>query len=97
MMLIPKSGKPKRNAAHMAKVAQLGCIICGYHPVHVHHVCCGRYSQRRAADTETIPLCREHHDELHAGKASWAARYGEDHTHLPRVAEMLRQIKDLTL
>ena len=97
MMLLPKSGKPARNRAHMAKVAQLPCVICGYRPVQVHHCIHGRHSQRRASDTETIPLCMTHHDELHAGKALWAARYGEDHSYLPRVAEMLRQMKDMTI
>lgn len=97
MMLLPKSGKPKRDRAHMAKVAQLPCVICQRQPVQVHHLIHGRHSQRRAADTETIPLCPECHDSLHRHPTAWKRQHGEDHTYLPRVAEMLRQMEGHTI
>lgn len=84
-----KTGKPKRNRAHMAKVAKLPCVICGRRPVQVHHVICGRYSQRRASDRETIPLCPECHADLHANKTAWRDRNGADHEYLAVVADML--------
>jgi hypothetical protein len=88
-MMYPKPQKPRRDARHMARVAELPCVICGRHPVQVHHVIHDRHAQRRAADTETIPLCPDHHRELHAGSATWRDRYGPDHGFLPRVARLL--------
>jgi hypothetical protein len=53
----------------------------------------GRYGNRKAADTEVIPLCKAHHqdgpDAIHNGKLSWVAKYGPDYSYLPRVAAML--------
>ena len=51
---------------HMAQVAALGCLLCrrlGYYgtPAEVHHLRTGTGAGRKAADTETIPLCPEHH------------------------------------
>jgi hypothetical protein len=88
-MMYPRPPKRKPDRAHLARVAELPCVICGRHPVQVHHCIHGRYSQRKADDRETIPLCREHHDELHAGKASWAEKYGPDHAFLRHVAWLL--------
>ena len=81
----------KADLAHMGRVAQLPCVICGFHPVDVHHVIHGRYSARKSPDTETIPLCRAHHSELHAGKESWAAKYGPDYGYLPFVRAMIEK------
>ena len=93
-----KSPKPVRGKAgkdHMAKVASLPCVICGYWPVQVHHVICGRFSQAKASDFQTIPLCPQHHtdgpDAIHNGKESWVEKYGEDTDYLKRVDEMLAQ------
>ena len=88
-MMFPKAGKPKRDRVHMARVAELPCVICGARPVQVHHVIHGRYSQRRASDTETIPLCPGCHDHLHHHPTAWKRQHGEDREYLPRVAEML--------
>ena len=82
----------QKDRDHLARVAALPCVICGYWPVHVHHCICDRYSQRKASDYETIPLCHEHHmgaAGIHSGKASWVEKYGPDHGYLPRVADML--------
>jgi hypothetical protein len=50
----------------MGKVAELGCMLCrllcyGETPAQVHHIRTGTGAGRRADDTETIPLCPEHH------------------------------------
>ena len=55
-----------KSSRHMARVAALGCILCrrlGYlgTPAEVHHIRTGTGAGRRAKDTETIPLCPEHH------------------------------------
>lgn len=85
----PKAGKPKRNKAHMARVATLPCVICARHPVQVHHCIHGRYSQARAPDEMTIPLCVDCHNELHADKAEWEEANGPDHGFLPEVRRQL--------
>ncbi|MDX5416057.1 MAG: hypothetical protein LPK88_07025 [Alphaproteobacteria bacterium] len=84
----------KRNPAHLARVAQLPCVICGSRPVEVHHVICGRYGQRRATDEDTIPLCYNHHrgpEGIHTIRAEWVARYGEDHEWLPHVRRWMEE------
>lgn len=83
----------REGKAHMARVAQLPCVICGARPAEVHHVICGRYSQRKASDFEVIPLCVHHHRigplAIHNNKSAWRDRYGADHDYLARVAAIL--------
>jgi len=92
--------QPKRSAAdmragkaHMARVAQLPCVICHQRPVQVHHVIHDRYSFRKASDFETIPLCRICHmdgpNAIHRNKAAWREQNGADWEYLPVVADML--------
>lgn len=93
-----KADKPSRQEImagklHMARVAQLECVICGRWPVEVHHCKSGRFSQRRESDFAVIPLCPECHrtgpNAYHAGQASWEAVNGPDTDYLPVVADML--------
>lgn len=93
-----KAERPSRQEImagklHMAKVAQLACVICGRWPVEVHHCKSGRFSQRRSSDFETIPLCPDCHrtgpNAYHAGQASWEAANGPDYEFLPVVADAL--------
>ena len=83
------SAEGKAGFAHMARVAALRCVCCGYWPVEVHHCASDRYGQRKVADTETIPLCQRHHAEFHAAKETWEAEYGKDYHYLPIVADQL--------
>jgi hypothetical protein len=85
------SDEGQADLAHMARVAQLQCVICGFWPTEVHNVIHGRYSARKSPDTATIPLCRAHHAELHAGKESWAAKWGPDYGYLPYVRNLLNE------
>ena len=89
--------------AHMARVAQLPCVICVQHGYHqtsrttVHHVICGRFSTHKSSDFDTIPLCEGHHQgmfdtsktAIHRGKQTWVELYGPDTDYLPVVADML--------
>ena len=91
-----KSPKPDRGTsagkAHMARVAGLGCILCGYSAASVHHCISGRYGSRKASDFDTIPLCHLHHqgaDGIHTDKARWEAMWGPDTDYLPIVARLL--------
>jgi hypothetical protein len=89
-----KAGKAKRDPARLAAVAKLACVICGSRPVQVHHVICGRYSQRKAPDSMTIPLCHFHHlgaGGIHQDKAAWQAAHGPDYGFLPLVDYLISQ------
>lgn len=86
--------KPSKAAgkAHMARVAQLACVICGARPIEVHHCISGRYGQRKASDMDTISLCFNHHrgpEGIHTNKAAWEELNGPDTDFLPVVADML--------
>ncbi|AXC50028.1 DUF968 domain-containing protein [Paracoccus suum] len=89
----PTAADRAAGRAHMARVAQLPCIICGARPVEVHHCISGRFGQRRVSDFDTIPLCARHHREgpfsIHGNKALWVATNGPDTDFLPRVAALL--------
>lgn len=91
-----KAPKPVRGTKaardHMARVAALPCVCCGATPVEVHHVCSGRFSQSKASDFDTLPLCYEHHRGaagIHTDKAKWEADFGPDTDYLPVVRDML--------
>lgn len=88
----PAKASKSAGRAHMARVAALPCVCCGYWPVHVHHVICGRHGQRKAPDTQTIPLCELHHtgaDGIHTRREWWVQTFGADHEYLPGVADAL--------
>ena len=46
------------------------CLICGKPKTDVHHLVFGN-SKRKIADADalTMPLCRDHQEEMHNGKA----------------------------
>src|SRR5439155_8742499 len=57
----------RRNKGHLAFVAAQPCLVCQCLPCDAHHL---KFAQPRAlgrkvSDEFTVPLCREHHDELH--------------------------------
>ena len=61
-----KAGR-KRNKAHLAFVAAQACLICKRSPCDAHHL---KFAQprslgRKVSDEFTVPLCREHHRDLH--------------------------------
>jgi hypothetical protein len=61
-----KAGR-KRNKAHLAFVAAQACVICQRSPCDAHHL---KFAQprslgRKVSDEFTVPLCREHHQDLH--------------------------------
>jgi hypothetical protein len=62
-------GRPTRhrNKAHLAFVAAQPCLICQRSPCDAHHL---KFAQprslgRKVSDEFTVPLCRDHHHELH--------------------------------
>ena len=57
----------RRNKAHLAFVAAQPCVVCQRSPCDAHHL---KFVQpkalgRKVSDEFTVPLCREHHHELH--------------------------------
>lgn len=78
--------EPDRDQAHMARVAALGCLVCG-NPSHAHH-CDGVIPKGmgpKVSDYMTAPLCPPHHlddkrDCAHGygGERAFWARHGID-------------------
>jgi hypothetical protein len=75
--------------AHMARVRKLGCCVANQDcsaagTVEAHHLTGLAYrgAGQKASDFETIPLCRNHHQDggkgvaLHAGEETWEGEYG---------------------
>lgn len=65
---MPKSNR-LRSKKHMAKVRSYGCVICKNPVCDAHHLRSEGHLASAAlknGDDFTIPLCRKHHDELHA-------------------------------
>jgi len=66
-----------RNKSHLIFVAAQPCLVCQRSPCDAHHL---KFAQlrslgRKVSDEFTVPLCREHHNELHRRgneKAWWA-------------------------
>ena len=89
---IPKAVR-KRDKAHLAFVAAQPCLICKRSPCDAHHL---KFAQPRAlgrkvSDEFTVPLCREHHQELHrhGNEVAWWANV--QITPLPVATELWRQ------
>jgi hypothetical protein len=62
----------RRNKVHLAFVAAQPCLVCQRSPCDAHHL---KFAQprtlgRKVSDEFTVPLCREHHRDLH--------RYGNE-------------------
>lgn len=56
-----------RNKSHLLFVAGRPCLICQRSPCDAHHL---KFAQprtlgRKVSDEFTVPLCRDHHQELH--------------------------------
>lgn len=63
----PAKPMRRRNKAHLAFVAAQPCLICQRTPSDAHHL---KFAQpaalgRKVSDEFTVPLCRQHHHELH--------------------------------
>ena len=64
-----------RNKAHLMFVASQSCLVCQRTPCDAHHL---KFAQPRAlgrkvSDEFTVPLCRDHHMQLHnnGNEAAW--------------------------
>jgi ERF superfamily len=67
----------RRNKVHLAFVAAQPCLVCQRSPSDAHHL---KFAQprtlgRKVSDEFTVPLCREHHRDLHrhGNEVAWWA------------------------
>ena len=59
---------------HMGRVAELPCVVCGAHGVHVHHILEGRTPGRKPSGWLTCPVCPSCHtgtNGIHGDRAMW--------------------------
>ena len=66
-----------RNKTHLRFVAAQPCLVCQRSPCDPHHL---KFAQprtlgRKVSDEFTVPLCREHHHQLHrsGNESAWWA------------------------
>jgi hypothetical protein len=83
----------KRNKAHLRFVASQPCLVCQRAPCDAHHL---KFAQarslgRKVSDEFTVPLCREHHQDLHrhGNELAWWANL--QITPLPIASELWTQ------
>jgi hypothetical protein len=85
-----RSDARKQGLEHMARVAQLLCLVCGAWPVEVHHMPDPR------SDMRVIPLCPQHHRReygagaFHYSPKAFYAAHGSADELLARVARLLQ-------
>jgi hypothetical protein len=87
---VPKHGRIKegriKTRLYMEWICTKPCLVCGVAGVQAHHPINsikfpsrGKYG--KAHDTETVPLCFPHHQELHVhigDEAKFEDKYGLD-------------------
>lgn len=66
------------SRAYMDAVKGLPCVCCGAPADDAHHPHGVGYKggATKVPDCWTLPLCRQHHDELHHNVAAWEEKYG---------------------
>lgn len=81
---------------HLARVAALGCLICGCQ-AEIHHIRARGSMGKRSSHFETISLCPRHHRTgghgvaIHAGQKTFEAKYGTEEELLDRVNWLLKE------
>jgi hypothetical protein len=64
-----------RNKAHLMFVVSQPCLVCQRSPCDAHHLKFAepRALGRKVSDEYTVPLCRDHHQQLHrhGNEAGW--------------------------
>lgn len=82
----------RADPKHLARVRELGCIICGG-PASAHHIRHGQGMEQKADDREAIPLCYYHHQGEqgihHLGTKRWQAIYGTEQDLLQKTLQLL--------
>ena len=76
---------PAVERRHMARVAEMGCLVCGG-PSTIHHVTSDGHKRLTRSHRRVVPLCPRHHQIQHGpresvealGHAGFQATYGID-------------------
>ena len=70
--------------SHMARVAELPCVVRGTFGVQVHHIRMANVTGagQKASDWLTIPLSPEEHALLHKDIKAWEMRNGRQIDHV---------------
>jgi hypothetical protein len=70
----------RRSKAHLAHIRAQACVVCQRQPCDAHHL---KFAQARAlgrkvSDEFTVPMCRDHHSDLHrhGNEIAWWANLG---------------------
>ena len=90
-----KKAATKAEKEHMARVADLGCIICGNNYCEIHHITTLRGFGGRSKHTEVLPLCFLHHRggqrgvALHEGIKTWEEKHGTQIELLEKVNQQI--------
>ena len=83
----------KKEKEHLAKVASLGCYVCGS-DAEIHHIRKHTGMSLRPSHYETIPLCFVHHrtgkDSIHLGKKLFIEKYGTEQEILEITRERIK-------
>lgn len=84
----------KKQRLRWDAISQLGCIVCGYPMVEIHHCFTGGGGRRNHDDT--IGLCYNHHrgkEGIHTiGRKPWQAKYGSERELLDKINLILGEI-----
>lgn len=82
------SASAEQGASPLRRSASLPFLVCQRSPCDAHHI---KFAQPRAlgrkvSDEFTVPLCRDHHTELHrqGNEASWWANHQIDPIEISR-------------
>jgi hypothetical protein len=90
------SDEGKAGKEHMGRVAQLPCLVCGAHPVEVHH------EGKPRSDFNCLPLCPKHHRQqfgpgaYHYSPRAFYELHGTSEELLAKIAKMLQGPEILT-
>lgn len=57
MKRAPRKAAPAPEKAHLARVAAMRCMVCGFAPVEVHHVVSDGFQRLTRNHQRVIPLC----------------------------------------
>ena len=85
----------KDEREHLAKVASLGCVICGLRQTEVHHLRSGMGMGQRSSHFRTIPLCSKCHRTggfgvaYHAGPREFQRNFGTEEELLKKVLDKI--------
>jgi len=75
-------------------VRKLPCIICANDGSEPHHLIGQGHGIMggKADDSQTIPLCRFHHNELHHNVKKWEKKYGSQSSLLVKANRWMKMI-----